>query len=142
MFKILKFIKNVVLLNKRLTAEEERQKKEGYSIEFVNGPEQYVIYREGDRKVAAGMTFSIFNDVTIYTNSFVKWDFPRGEKLTAFDYQKVLNRLVRYFSCWGGEISLDDSHIPDFEELKESLRQRGIPFEERDGVLIYQIYKD
>jgi hypothetical protein len=35
MFKFLEFLRNVTLLNKRLTAEEVRQKAEGYKIEFT-----------------------------------------------------------------------------------------------------------
>jgi hypothetical protein len=138
MFKIFRFIKNKTLLFKRLNAEEARQKDEGFSITMEPPPESYVVYREGNREVAAGMSFMRYDNVRLYTNSFVKWSTPRGEELTAFDYQKVLNRLVRYFSCWGGEVILDDSHIADLEEIKESLRQRGIPFKEIDGVLVYE----
>ena len=139
MFRILKFIKNVFLLNGRLTAEEERQKKEGYLIEFIHeGPQYYFKYYEGDREVSVGVDFTYLNDAKIYTKSFVKWSKPRGEELTPFDYQKILNRLVRYLSCWGGEVILDNSHIKDLEEIKAELDRDGIKYQEIDGVLMYQ----
>lgn len=36
MFKFLKYIKNQFLLSKKLDEEEERQKREGYKIEFLH----------------------------------------------------------------------------------------------------------
>jgi hypothetical protein len=110
MFKFLKFIKNVALLNRRLNEEEERQNKEGYSIKFTQeGPEQYINYYEGNRKLAIGFEFTWLNDVILQTNSFIRWNVPKGQELTPDEYQKVLSRLIRYFSCWGGEVILDDS---------------------------------
>jgi hypothetical protein len=139
MFKFFRYLKNQMLLGKRLSIIEEQQKKEGYSITFLHaGTEQYLIYREGEREVSAGISFTYFNDVILYTNSFVKWSTPRGEELTDFDYQKVLNRFVKYCSSWGGDIRLDNSKLEDLEGLKESLKQRGIPFKEIDGVIVYE----
>ncbi len=68
----------------------------------------------------------------------MKWDKPRGEELTPLDYQKVLNRLVRYFSCWGGEVILDNAHLQDLEEIKAALDKDGIEYQEFDGVIAYQ----
>ena len=139
MFKILKFIKNQILFHRRCEEDREYQKSEGYSIEFKQqGPERYITYYEGDREVSVGADFTYLNDVRLFTKSFVKWSKPRGEELTPFDYQKVLNRLVRYFSCWGGAVILDDSHIKDLEEIKAELDRDGIKYQEIDGVLIYE----
>jgi hypothetical protein len=139
MFKILKFIKNQVLLNQRLNEEEEQQKSEGYFIESIHhGPEHYFTYFEGDKEVSVGADFTLLNDVRLYTQSFVKWDKPRGKELTTFDYQKVLNRLVRYFSCWGGEVILADCHLRDLEEIKAELDKDGIEYQEVDGVVVYE----
>ena len=139
MFKFFKFIQNVVLLNERLAQEEEQQKREGYLIESIHhGPEHYFTYYEGSRELSVGADFTWLNDVRIYTQSFVKWDKPRGEELTQFDYQKVLNRLVKYFSCWGGEVILDDCHLQGLDEIKAELDKDGIEFQEVDGVIIYK----
>lgn len=139
MFKVLKFIENQIHLNRRLTKEEQQQKREGYSITFEQyGPDREITYYEGDKEVSVGVDFNWFNDVRLYTKSFVKWDKPRGEELTPFDYQKVLNRLVRYFSCWGGEVILDDSHLQDLEEIKAELNRDGIEYQEFDGIIAYQ----
>jgi hypothetical protein len=141
MFKILQFIKNQVLLNQRLNEEGEQQKKEGYKIDFVQqGPERYITYCEGKKEVTVEASFNFWNDVRLYKQSFVKWDKPRGEELTPFDYQKILNRLVRYFSCWGGEVILDDSdlQIQDLNEIKAELEKDGIEYQEMDGVIVYQ----
>lgn len=139
MLKFFKFIKNIVLLGKRLAIEEERQKKEGYLIESIHhGPEHYFTYYEGDKEVSVGADFTWLNDVRLYTQSFVKWDKPRGEELTPFDYQKVQNRLVRYFFCWGGEVILDDSHLQDLDEIKAELDKDRIKYQEIDGVIVYQ----
>ena len=138
MFRILKFIKNVSTLNKKLAEEEERQKKEGYSIKSTQeGPERYVTYYEDERKVTIGVSYTFLNDVVLYTNSFRKWDVPLGQELTPFDYQKVLNRLIRYFSCWG-DVTLDYTEPQHIEDLRESLIEAGIPFEEyEDGTIKY-----
>ena len=137
MFKIFRYIKGQILLNKRLSEEERQQRKEGYVIKFEQyGPARCITYVEGNREVAIEVNFTMLNDVRIFTDSFKKWNKPCGELLTPFDYQKVLNRLLRYFSCWGGEVVLDDSLIPDSEQLKESLRNAGIPFEELEGGVI------
>ncbi|MEO8648770.1 MAG: hypothetical protein ABI539_06355 [Acidobacteriota bacterium] len=136
MFRILRFIKNVGKLNKRLTEEEERQIKEGYSIKTTQeGPERYVTYYERERKVTVGVSYTYLNDVVLYTNSFRKWDVPLGQELTPFDYQKVLNRLIRYFACWGA-VTLDCTEPQHIEDLRESLIEAEIPFEEcEDGII-------
>lgn len=110
MFKILRFIKNIFLLNKRLAEEEERQKREGYKIEFTHyGNQSDITYYEGDKKLPIDYKFTILNDVILNTNSFRRWNASRGKELTSTEYERVQNRLLRYFSCWGGEVILDDS---------------------------------
>jgi hypothetical protein len=110
MFKILKYIKNQFLLNRRLTEEEERQKKEGYWIKRTQeGNEAYTFYCEDKKEIPIIVEFTWLNDVILNTNSFRKWRFPKVEELTPLEYEKVQNRLVRYFSCWGGDVKLDDS---------------------------------
>lgn len=110
MFKILKFIKNIFLLNKRLTEEEERQRKEGYRIEFTHeGNDSYITYYEENKSLPIEYEFTFLNDVILKTNSFKKWNASRGKELTALEFEKVQSRLVRYFSCWGGDVILDDS---------------------------------
>lgn len=83
------------------------------------------------------MSFSWFNDVKIYTNSLKRWDIPYGEELSPFDYQKILNRLVRYFSCWGGAVSLSNAPLQDMDDIKNSLQEAGIAFEEVEGIVHY-----
>ena len=109
MFKFLKFLRNITLLNKRLTAEEERQKAEGYRIEFTHeGNESYITYYEGNREIPIGFEFTLLNDVILNANSFKRWN-GRGKELTTLEYERIQDRLVRYFSCWGGDVKLDDS---------------------------------
>jgi hypothetical protein len=87
-----------------------------------------------------GVAFNIFNDVVLFTQGLEKWIKPNGEKLTDFEYRKVLNRVVRYLSAWGGQVSLNDSSIKDDTiELKQWLKEKGIPFEEYDGVITYKL---
>jgi hypothetical protein len=128
------------MLNKRLEEDKEQQKQEGYSVEGVfKGYENYLIYREGEREVTAEVHFfSYLNDVRLFINSYRKWDKPHSEELTSFDHQKITNRFVKYLSCWGGEVVLDDSPFRDLEQIKESLRRDGIEFEEHDGYVVYQ----
>jgi len=109
MFKSLKFIRNQILLNKRRTEEEAQQKREGYRIEFTHeGPESYITYYEGNREIPIGFEFTLLNDVILNANSFRRWN-GRGKELTPLEYERVQNRLVRYFSCWGGDVKLDNS---------------------------------
>lgn len=139
MLKLFSFLRNVLSLNKRLTAEERQQEKEGYSIKSVReGPEHYFIYREGKKEVAVGAEFTFLNDVKIYTNSFIKWNVPKNETMKDSDHQRILERLTRYFSCWGGNITFDNIPLQDVEDLKKLLNQQGISFKESDEVIIYE----
>jgi len=89
MFKFLKFFKNQILLNKRLTAEEELQKAEGYRIKFTQaGNESVITYYEGNREIPIGFEFTLLNDVILNTNSFRRWN-GRGKELTPLEYERV-----------------------------------------------------
>lgn len=139
MFKLIRFVKNLKHFDSRLKENEKLQRENGYRIEFVQeGPERYITYHEDGREVTVRADFSILNDVVLYRNSFRKWDKPAGQELTSFDYHKLLNRLVSYFACWG-DVTLDDSQLPEAEDISESLIRDGIPFEELDdGIIHYQ----
>src|SRR5438445_2048688 len=143
MFGVFRLIKNVLLLNRRLTEDERLQSEEGYRIETSStGPETYITYFENGRTLSVLADFSIFNDVVLYTDSLRKWTKPYGEELTRFDYQKVLNRATRYLSCWG-TVTLDDTKLPDNEDLKRSLDEQGIEYTELDGgVISYTVDAD
>ena len=143
MFGVFRLIKNVLLLNRRLTEDERLQSEEGYRIETSStGPETYITYFENGRTLSVLADFSIFNDVVLYTDSLRKWTKPYGEELTRFDYQKVLNRATRYLSCWGA-VTLDDTKLPDNEDLKRSLDEQGIEYTELDGgVISYTVDAD
>lgn len=113
MFKFLRFIKNIFLLNQRLTAEEAQLKKEGYWIKYkLEGNEYSSIYYESGKQIYFYVEFTWLNDVILNTNSFKKWSYPKVKELTPSEYEKVQNRLVKYFSCWGGKVILDDSPPP------------------------------
>ena len=145
MFKIIKFIKTTVLLGKRLEAEKEEQKKEGYEVEHVfRGYENYLIYREGERELTAQVeaVSDFTREFKLFTNSYLTWNKPRGEKVTPFDHQKVTNRFVKYLSCWGGETILDGVPFQSLEEIKESLRTDDIEFVEHDGFVYYEMDAD
>jgi len=140
MIKAFRAVKNLILLNKRLAENRARQEEEGYSIMFENiGRERYITYCENNREAVIQANFTMFNDVVLYVDSFRKWDTPRGEVLTSFDFRKVLNRLVNYFSCWG-DVILDYSRLLDNEDLKATLTEQGIEFvESENGTLHYSV---
>jgi hypothetical protein len=130
MFKILRFLRNIYLLNSRLTKDEKRQAEEGYSIKFSSvGPERDISYFEGDREANIVAEYSLLNDVVIFTDSFRKWQKPYGEELTEFDFLKVKNRLIRYFSCWGGDVTFNEKPLPTQEDFIKGLEEAGIPYE-------------
>jgi hypothetical protein len=81
MLKIFRFVKNAYLLNRRLTADESRQKAEGYSITFEQtGPEREITYKEGEREIYVIMNFGNWmNDVVIFTDSLSRWTRPDAE---------------------------------------------------------------
>lgn len=136
MANILRFFKHLLSINSCLAEEMKRQTVGGYMIESnTHGPERYFTYCENGRELVILVEFTILNDVKVFTNSLKKWHTPRGEELSDFDYQKVLNRATSYFSCWG-EVILDDSPLPNRDDVKESLREAGIPFEELEGGII------
>lgn len=143
MIKLFQFVKNIMLLNRRKAADKITQSKEGYSIEMNgSGPETYITYIENNLEIDVAANFTMFNDVILYTDSLRKWSRPKSEVLTPFDYQKVLNRVIRYLSCWG-EVEIDESRLPDNDDLKRSLTEQGIPFTElENGVITYSVNAD
>ena len=140
MFGIFRLIKNLVLWKTRLAADRLAQVEDGYSINtHGSGPETYITYVEKGREIGVLANFTWFNDVVLYTDSLRKWTMPYGVELTEYDYQKVLNRVTRYLSCWG-EVRFDDSKLRDNEDLKRSLTEQGIEFVETDdGVIHYSV---
>ncbi len=109
MFKFFKYIKNQILLNQRLTDEEKQQRREGYSIKLMQeGSEQYIVYKENNREIIVFAGFTLLNDVQLHKNSYLSWSDFEGGKLTSLEYQRVQNRLIRYLSCWGGEVTVGD----------------------------------
>jgi hypothetical protein len=139
MFAIIKYLNNLLSLGRRLREHEERQKKSGYAVDFIQeGPERLIIYKENCQELMVNATFSILNNVVIYTESLKYWDIPRGKQLSPEEYQRVLSRMVEYFSCWG-DVALDDSDLDDSDSFKNDLIKRGIEFEEfDDGTIHYQ----
>jgi hypothetical protein len=132
-----RFIAGIIRLQRRLAEDELRQKAEGYSISSApSGPERWVSYREFEREINVVHEYNWTNDVVIYTDSLRKWSKPYNESVTDFDFQKILSRCVRYFSCWGGDVTLDDRLLPTNEDLKASLEKSGIPYEELPGGII------
>lgn len=133
-------VKNLASFNSRMAADEEKQTIDGYRITSTSeGPERYITYFEGDREVAVTVDFSLWNDVLLYTDSLRRWSKPYGVELTEFDFQKVLNRVTSYLSCWGN-VTLNDSKFPTQKDLKKSLTEQGIKFEElENGVIHYSI---
>ncbi len=124
MLKICRFVRNLYLLNQKRVAEEQRQQAEGYSVTFEQqGPERFITYLEGDREINVIAEFSMFNDVILFTDSLVKWSVPYNEPLSEFDHLRVVNRMIRYFSCWG-EVTLDNRPLPTSEELSWNCRKQ------------------
>lgn len=138
MLKLIRFIKNLMHLDSCLKENEKQQRENGYRIEFLQkGPERYIKYHEDDREILVHAEFTILNDVILYVNSLKKWDKPCGEELTEFDYRRVFNRMLSYFSCWG-DVVLSDALVQDSNDIRESLLEAGIPFEEyEDGIIKY-----
>jgi hypothetical protein len=142
-FGFVRFVRNLFSLNKRLAENSLQQAEEGYKIEFTNiGPERYITYSENGREIDIIADFTILNDVVLYTVSLRHWDNPKREELTSFDYQKVMNRVIRYLSCWGN-VTLDGSELRRNEDLEKSLEQQGIDFVVlKDGTIKYEIDLD
>ncbi len=138
MLKVLAFIYGIWNLNSRLTEEEHCQVAEGYSIRRVQeGPESCTYYVEGEREASILAEFSYLNDVVVYTDSFRKWTKPYGEPVSDFEFAKIRSRAIRYFECWGGEVSTNDMTLKSDDDLKAEVEQAGIPYEELPGGVIH-----
>lgn len=140
---LFRFIKSLIFLNKRMAEVEAVQTREGYRIEELGrGPEYYWTYMEGSREISIEVDFTWFNDVRLYTDSLRKWSEPYGTEVSDFDHQKIINRCIHYFSCWG-MVTLDHTILPTTEDLKRSLTEQGIEFKELDkGVIYYSMDAD
>ena len=143
MIGVFKLVRHFILWKSQLAEDKERQNREGYRIDMEGGgPETYIIYQENGCEVGVIADFTWFNDVTLFTDSLRRWTIPYDVELTDFDYQKVLNRVINYLSCWG-EVTLNDSKLQRNEDLKRSLTEQGIEFEELDnGVIHYSLDAD
>lgn len=137
MFKLFRFFKGLYLMGRRRTEDELRQKAEGYSVKFEQyGPERSITYVEGEREINVIEQFSWTNDVVVFTDSLKRWSRPYNEPVSDFEYQKIVNRLIRYFSCWGGNVTLDDRRLPTAEDFIRGLEESGIPYEQLPGGII------
>jgi hypothetical protein len=137
--RIFNWVSGQITLDKRLTAAEAEQKAQGYSIvlEPARGEGAFFTYTEGERMLYVAAYFSVWNDVTIFTNSLEFWISPRREPLSEFEYKKVLNRVIKYASSWGN-VSLSDAKLVQPEDVKRELAAQGIPFEElENGIITY-----
>src|SRR5688572_1889495 len=101
MFKAVRFAVNLLMLKGRLKQDRLAQEEAGYLIaDTGTGLENNFTYKEGDREITILADFTWSNDVLLHTDSLRKWTKPYGETVTEFDYQKVLNRVTQYLSCW------------------------------------------
>lgn len=136
--KLIQLLKSQRNLNRRLAAEERRQANEGYRRWRENaGPETYTTYEEGSWVANILVEFNIWNEVIVFTDSFRKWNKPYGEEVSDLEFVKIQNRVARYFDCWGGEVTFDDTVLPTNEDLKADLENAGIPYEELEGGVIH-----
>jgi hypothetical protein len=140
MFRVLRFLKNLLLWQKRITANRRVQVRDGFRLEIDNsGPARYITYFEDGREINVLTDFTALNEVTLYTDSLRKWSVPYGEELSSFDYQRVFNRVLQYLSCWG-EVTLDESKLSDSEDLRRSLADQRIDFVEHEsGIISYSV---
>jgi hypothetical protein len=138
MWKLVSFLSGIWNLNRRLTQEEQRQVAEGFSIRRVQaGSEDYFIYVEVGREANIIVKFNILNDVVIFTDSFRRWSAPYGEPISELDFAKIKSRAIRFFECWGGEVTTNDITLKTNDDLKAELEQAGIPYEELPGGVIH-----
>jgi hypothetical protein len=139
MARFISFIVGVIRHKKRLEEESRLQERRSYKIELVReASELYFRYYEEGRQVAIGATFSFLNDVVIHGKSFLKWDVPAGGAIATQDRTRIQRWLIRYFKCWGGKVTVDDAPIEDLTTIAKALDDRGIMYEEVDGVVMFK----
>jgi len=136
MFKVFQLCRSVYLLSKRLDENEAQQLRENYSIKSTQeGPERYITYSESDLKIDVIAEYTWANDVVIFTDSLRDLR-NNSTELSPDVYDRVLKRLVAYFSCWGGKVSLSDQKLSTGDDLKTMLKDSNIPFSEtEDGTI-------
>src|SRR5688572_13297463 len=128
MLKICRFLKNLWQQKRLLADDRAQQLQEGYSIDWSNrGPERYITYIENGREIDVLADFPALNEVVLYGDALRKWSSPKREEVTPFEYQKLLNRVVWYLSCWG-DVTVDNRKLRDTEDVKSELTELGIPF--------------
>jgi len=140
MRRFTRFLKKLYRSNRCHEEEKQRQEDEGYRVEFKQaGPERFITYIECGREANVIAEFSFLNDVVLFTDSFRIWSKPSGEELSEFDFLRVRNRLIRYFSCWG-DVTVDDRVLPAPIDPRIQLEADGIPYKEMgDDVIMYEV---
>jgi len=143
MFETVRFLRKLFFLRSSLARDSALQASNGYRIEMSQvGPERSITYSEGEQEIDIIAGFTLLNRVTLYVDSLTEWTIPAGQKLTLFDFQKVLNRTIRYLACWG-EVTLDDSKLPSDRSVRDFLVSNGIGFSEvGNGVINYRLDLD
>lgn len=100
---------------------------EGYSISSVQeGPERFDVYRVGRKTAYVSANFTAWNDVSILTESFRSWSEPEGQALSEYEFESAKERLKRYFECWGGKVSFDDTPLLTQDEVTERMKSSGM----------------
>ena len=107
MLRFFRYLRSQYLLGQRLNEEEKRQLLESYSIQHsddIREPE-YIYEESSNKRAYVWVEFSWLNDVVIRSISY-RWFLPQNEKISNAEKRLVEKRLIRYFSCWGGEVEL------------------------------------
>ncbi|MCO6511500.1 MAG: hypothetical protein J5I65_11975 [Aridibacter famidurans] len=137
MINLFAFIKDQVLFSRRMAEVKERQERDGYSVQLVSeGPAgQYAEYKETDRETWVGVNFG-WSWQSICVDEIKRWE-PRCEEVSADERRRIVARIARYLSCWGGEVRFEKCYMDENRELKVLLEDYGIPFKESAEFLLY-----
>lgn len=74
---------------------ERRQGSKGYCIELIGRGEE-LVYEEGERMLVAYVTYG--DGWRLYLNSLKTWKKPQGQRLTAEEKKRVIQRIKDDFA--------------------------------------------
>lgn len=134
-----KFIWLFLTFSRKRRKDEEEQLRLGYKISMFDiGRELYLTYQESGHAISAVPFRHTFQGTILYVDGIDSWDEPEKKKLTDLEHERVLERLTNYLFRWG-EVTHENLRIKNVEETRQDLKDRGIPFEEQDGVIVHQV---
>ncbi|REJ78844.1 MAG: hypothetical protein DWQ47_05215 [Acidobacteria bacterium] len=137
MIDLLRFLKDQVFFSRRIAEDKERQERDGFTVQLISeGPNgHWAVYQENTRETRVGVSFGWFYQ-SLYVDEIKRWE-PMFEEVSAAERRRIVDRVARHLSCWGGEVRFEKGYVHESRDLRTLLEAYGIPFKISGEFLVH-----